>query len=225
MVINEAPSPRVVTRSQMNSAPDFLRSQMHSPSCLSAMSSNLKYVRPPLDAGPYCQQHRIKMVQIKPVDLSQDLGLVRQLFREYAASLEIDLCFQNFEEELASLPGKYQSPQGRLLLARDEQMVLGCVALRPIDTESCEMKRLYVRPQARGLNLGQRLAERICDEAKQAGYQRICLDTLPSMTPAIRIYEGLGFKPIGAYVFNPVKGAIFLGLELKGLAVRPDRAS
>jgi ribosomal protein S18 acetylase RimI-like enzyme len=155
------------------------------------------------------------MVEIKAADLARDLDVVRQLFREYAASLEIDLCFQNFEEELATLPGKYQVPQGRLLLAWDEQVVVGCVALRPIDAVTCEMKRLYVRPQARGQQLGRRLAERICDEAKQAGYQRICLDTLPSMTAAIQLYERLGFKRIGPYVFNPVNGAIFLGLELK----------
>jgi ribosomal protein S18 acetylase RimI-like enzyme len=155
------------------------------------------------------------MVEIKAADIACDLDVVRQIFREYATSLEIDLCFQNFEEELASLPGNYQVPQGRLLLAWDEQMVVGCVALRPIDAKTCEMKRLYVRPQARGQQLGWRLAEQICDEAKQAGYQRICLDTLPSMTAAIQLYEWLGFKRIGPYVFNPVEGAIFLELELK----------
>jgi ribosomal protein S18 acetylase RimI-like enzyme len=162
-----------------------------------------------------CDPHRSNMVEIKAADIACELDVVRQIFREYATSLEIDLCFQNFEEELASLPGKYQVPQGRLLLAWDEQMVVGCVALRPIDVQTCEMKRLYVRPQARGQQLGRRLAARICDEAKQAGYQRICLDTLPSMTAAIQLYEWLGFKRIGPYVFNPVKGAIFLGLELK----------
>jgi ribosomal protein S18 acetylase RimI-like enzyme len=155
------------------------------------------------------------MVEIKAADIACDLDVVRQLFREYATSLEIDLCFQNFEEELASLPGKYQVPQGRLLLAWDEQMAVGCVAMRPIDAKTCEMKRLYVRPQARGQQLGRRLAERICDEATQAGYQRICLDTLPSMTAAIQLYKRLGFKRIGPYVFNPVEGAFFLGLELK----------
>jgi ribosomal protein S18 acetylase RimI-like enzyme len=164
------------------------------------------------------------MLEIKAAVLACDLDVVRQLFQEYAASLEIDLCFQNFEEELATLPGKYQVPQGRLLLAWDEQVVVGCVALRPIDAVTCEMKRLYVRPQARGQQLGRRLAERICDEAKQAGYQRICLDTLPSMTAAIEIYQWLGFKRIGPHVFNPVEGAIFLGLELKGVDGQSDRS-
>lgn len=154
------------------------------------------------------------MIEIRPADLACDLAVVRQLFREYAESLDIDLCFQNFDDELASLPGKYQAPQGRLLLAWDAEQVLGCVALRPIDADTCEMKRLYIKPQVRGQKLGRHLAERICHEARVAGYQRICLDTLPTMTAAIYLYESLGFKHIGPYVFNPVDGAIFLGLEL-----------
>jgi ribosomal protein S18 acetylase RimI-like enzyme len=154
------------------------------------------------------------MIEIKPADVVRDLEKVRQLFREYAASLEIDLCFQNFEDELASLPGKYQPPLGRLLLAWDADLVLGCVALRQIDANTCEMKRLYIKPQARGHQLGRRLANSVCHEARLAGYQRICLDTLPTMTTALQLYESLGFKPIGPYVFNPVEGAIFLGLEL-----------
>ena len=154
------------------------------------------------------------MIDIREAELTTDLPLVRQLFREYAQSLEIDLCFQNFEEELATLPGKYAPPQGRLLLAWDSDQVLGCVALRPIDNTTCEMKRLYVKPQARGLQFGRHLAQRICHEAKDAGYRRICLDTLPTMTSAVQLFESLGFKYIGPYVFNPIKGAIFLGLEL-----------
>lgn len=154
------------------------------------------------------------MIEIRPVHMASDLAVVRQLFREYAESLDIDLCFQNFEAELASLPGKYQPPHGRLLLAWDAELALGCVALRPIDAETCEMKRLYIKPQARGLQLGRHLAERICHEARGAGYRRICLDTLPTMTAAIHLYESLGFTGIGPYVFNPLEGAIFLGLDL-----------
>jgi ribosomal protein S18 acetylase RimI-like enzyme len=154
------------------------------------------------------------MIEIRPADLAYDLPVVRQLFREYSESLDIDLCFQNFEAELASLPGKYAPPEGRLLLAWDANEVMGCVALRPIDSASCEMKRLYIKPQARGQHLGRRLAEQICREAKVAGYRSICLDTLPTMTAALRIYEALGFKQIESYVFNPIDGAIFLGLEL-----------
>ncbi len=154
------------------------------------------------------------MIDIRKAELTTDLPLVRQLFQEYAQSLEIDLCFQNFEDELATLPGKYAPPQGRLLLAWDSDQVLGCVALRPVDSTTCEIKRLYVKPQARGLQLGRHLAQRICDEAKDVGYRRICLDTLPTMSSAVHLYESLGFKYIEPYVFNPIKGAIFLGLEL-----------
>jgi ribosomal protein S18 acetylase RimI-like enzyme len=154
------------------------------------------------------------LIEIRPADLACDLPVVRQLFREYSESLDIDLCFQNFEAELASLPGKYAPPEGRLLLAWDANEVMGCVALRPIDTDSCEMKRLYIKPQARGQHLGRRLAELICFEAREAGYRRICLDTLPTMTAAVQLYESLGFKQIEPYVFNPVDGVIFLGLEL-----------
>jgi ribosomal protein S18 acetylase RimI-like enzyme len=154
------------------------------------------------------------MTEIRLAEIPQDLEAVRSLFREYAASLNVDLCFQNFEAELAGLPGKYDLPQGRLLLAWSGTEALGCVALRPLKGVACEMKRLYVRPQARGEQLGRRLAERICEEARSAGYTRICLDTIPAMTAAIALYKSLGFKPIEPYIFNPVPGAIYLALEL-----------
>jgi len=154
------------------------------------------------------------MISIRPATIPMDLPLVRGLFREYAEGLGIDLCFQDFETELARLPGKYAPPQGRLLIAWRDADAVGCVALRPISADGCEMKRLYVRPAARGEQLGRRLAERICDEARAAGYRRICLDTLPRMTAAIRLYGSLGFEPIEPYVFNPVPGAIFLGRDL-----------
>ena len=154
------------------------------------------------------------MIEISPATLPGDLPVVRQLFREYAEGLGIDLGFQDFEGELTSLPGKYAPPQGRLILAWDDGKPVGCVALRPIDGEACEMKRLYVQSRVRGAQLGRRLAQRICDEARDAGYRRMCLDTLPTMSSAGRIYSALGFKPIEPYVFNPIEGAIFLGLEL-----------
>jgi ribosomal protein S18 acetylase RimI-like enzyme len=151
---------------------------------------------------------------IRPAELPRDLDAVRGLFLEYAESLNVDLCFQNFEAEVAGLPGKYSPPEGRLLVAWRGLEPMGCVALRPLDGTVCEMKRLYVRPQARGEHLGRRLAERIGEEARSAGYSRICLDTLPSMTAALKLYSAMGFKPIEPYVFNPVPGAIFLALEL-----------
>ncbi len=159
------------------------------------------------------------MSDIRPAELPRDLSEVRSLFREYAASLNIDLCFQDFEAELAGLPGKYNPPKGRLLLAwagteATGREAIGCVALRPLEGATCEMKRLYVRPQARGGQLGRRLAERICQEARSMGYSRICLDTLPTMVAALKLYTSLGFKPIDPYVFNPVPGAVFLELEL-----------
>lgn len=155
------------------------------------------------------------MIEIRPARWPDDAPVVRALFREYADGLGIDLGFQDFESELHALPGKYEPPAGRLLLAWRDDEALGCVALRPVDRgETCEMKRLYVRPGARGTQLGRRLAERICDEARSAGYRRICLDTLSTMDAARGLYVSLGFEPIEPYVFNPIAGAMFLGREL-----------
>jgi ribosomal protein S18 acetylase RimI-like enzyme len=154
------------------------------------------------------------MIDIRPAAFPLDLAVVRLLFREYSQTLGIDLEFQGFEAEVAHLPGKYETPAGRLLLAWSGDDAVGCIGLRPLGGDTCEMKRLYVRPEARGHNLGRRLAERICDEARAAGYSRICLDTLPTMAAAQGLYESLGFKPIEPYVFNPIPGTKFLALEL-----------
>jgi GNAT superfamily N-acetyltransferase len=143
-----------------------------------------------------------------------DLPLVRELFREYADTLGVDLCFQGFEAELAELPGRYAPPVGRLLLASASGTVLGCVALRPLSESVGEMKRLYVRPAARGLGAGRALAERVIAEARSIGYHRLCLDTLPSMAAAVRLYESLGFRDVPPYCHNPVPGARYLGLDL-----------
>jgi ribosomal protein S18 acetylase RimI-like enzyme len=154
------------------------------------------------------------MIEIRPADLPRELDATRALLREYADGLGVDLCFQDFEAELAALPGKYAPPRGRLLLAWRGDELLGCVALRPVDARDGEMKRLYVRPQARGEGLGRRLAQRIVDEARAAGYARLCLDTLPTMTGAQALYAALGFVPVAPYVFNPVPGTRFLALAL-----------
>lgn len=153
-------------------------------------------------------------IEIRPAELPRDLPAVRRLFREYADGLGIDLGFQDFEAELAGLPGKYAPPAGRILLAWRGTEAVGCVALRPVRDGTCEMKRLYLRPKARGGQLGRRLAERICDEARAAGYARICLDTIPSMAAAVALYTSLGFRPTEPYVFNPVPDALFLARAL-----------
>jgi GNAT superfamily N-acetyltransferase len=139
-----------------------------------------------------------------------DLDEIRAMLREYAAWLEVDLCFQNFEQELAGLPGDYAPPRGRLLIAEGA----GCVALRAIDSEVCEMKRLYLRPEHRGLGLGRRLVQAIIDEARSVGYRRMRLDTMPKMDSAQRLYASLGFREIAAYRYNPEPGARFLELAL-----------
>jgi ribosomal protein S18 acetylase RimI-like enzyme len=136
------------------------------------------------------------------------------LFQEYAASLDFALCFQGFTAELAGLPGSYAPPRGRLLLAWLDEQPAGCVALRPLGEETCEMKRLYVRPAARRSGLGRTLVERLIAEARDAGYRRLRLDTVPSMAAAQRLYTALGFVEIAPYVQNPVSGARFLELRL-----------
>ena len=154
------------------------------------------------------------MIEIRPANFPDDVSVVQSLFREYADGLGVDLCFQGFEEELSTLPGKYDPPSGKLLIATGLAGAAGCVGMRRIDAQSCEMKRLYVRPQARGENLGRRLVEQILEEARRAGYALVCLDTLPSMATAQRLYQSLGFVAIEPYVFNPVAGTIFMSLDL-----------
>ena len=151
---------------------------------------------------------------IRDANGAGDVETARALFREYEAAIGVDLCFQGFEAELAGLPGAYVPPRGRLLIAGAPEAPAGCVALRPIDADAGEMKRLYVRPEFRAAHLGRRLAERVIADARAIGYRRICLDTLPMMQSAQRLYESLGFRDIAPYRPNPVVGARYMGLEL-----------
>lgn len=154
--------------------------------------------------------------RLAPATGAEDLAAVRALFRAYADGLGIDLAYQGFEAELAGLPGAYGPPSGALLLARDRAGdPLGCVALRPIAPEGrCEMKRLYVSPQGRGLGLGRTLAEAVIAEARGLGFARMRLDTLPHMTAARALYAALGFAPIPAYYATPIAETLFLELVL-----------
>lgn len=151
---------------------------------------------------------------VAPAAGESDLAVVAELFREYGASLGIDLDFQHFARELAAMPGEYAEPRGMLLLARVESAAAGCVGLRPLEADICEMKRLYVRPSFRGLGLGEQLARAAIDAARNRGYARMRLDTLPSMTGARALYDKLGFRDIPPYRFNPVQGTSFLELSL-----------
>lgn len=146
-----------------------------------------------------------------PIQIAQ----VRELFLEYAQSLGFSLCFQNFDKELADLPGNYAPPEGRLLLADYRGEIAGCVALHKLEPGICEMKRLYLRPQFRGKGLGRLLAERIIAEARQIGYQRMRLDTVePVMKDAVTMYRKLGFELIAPYRPNPMPGTMYMELAL-----------
>lgn len=144
---------------------------------------------------------------------------VRAIFQEYAGTLDIDLEFQNFADELAQLPGDYAPPRGLLVLAEVDGAIAGCCALRPLDDtdypNACEMKRLYVRRAFRGFGLGRQLAEAILDAARQAGYASILLDTLDSMEAARALYAELGFEEIPPYYHNPVAGSHYLKADIR----------
>ena len=154
---------------------------------------------------------------INPVQAGQ-LDATRDIFREYAAGLGVDLCFQSFDAELAGLPGDYAPPRGSLILAVIESQVAGCVALRPLDNvdypNAAEMKRLYVRKAFRGFGLGRQLVEAVMDSARLAGYDSILLDTLDDMEAARALYDELGFEDIPPYYHNPIPGAHYLRASL-----------
>lgn len=155
-------------------------------------------------------------VEIVKAQSTEDIAHIRRLFRAYADWLNVDLCFQGFEEELAGLPGMYAPPKGRLLLAKVEGEVAGCVSLRPLEDGICEMKRLWVDPGFLGLGIGRRLAEAIVVAGRELGYEAMRLDTMPERLKAAgHIYEKLGFKKIPDYYHNPLEGVVMYELRLR----------
>jgi putative acetyltransferase len=157
----------------------------------------------------------VKALTILQASSPEQIAQARELFLEYATSLGFSLCFQNFDRELAGLPGDYVLPEGRLLLAEYEGQLAGCVALHKIEPGICEMKRLYLRPQFRGKGLGRALAEHLIAEARQMGYRRMRLDTVePVMKDAVAMYRVMGFREITPYRPNPMAGTLYMELDL-----------
>jgi putative acetyltransferase len=154
------------------------------------------------------------MIRFVKATSEDHLAIIREMFNEYADSLDVDLSFQDFRNEVASLPGDYAGPGGCMILAFAEQFVAGCVALRRIDETTCEMKRLYVRPPFRREGIGRKLSLKVMDFARAAGYQTMLLDTLPSMKEATSLYHSLGFKKRDAYRHNPIEGTLFMEIHL-----------
>jgi GNAT superfamily N-acetyltransferase len=157
-------------------------------------------------------------ISLSPLEAGDGVEPAREILREYARSLDVDLCFQNFEAELAGLPGEYAAPAGRLLLAHVDGALAGCGGLRALPdvdyANACEMKRLYVRPAFRRFGLGRALAEALLDEARRAGYSVMLLDTLNEMESARELYARLGFEEVAPYYFNPIPGAHYLKVNL-----------
>jgi len=154
----------------------------------------------------------IVSIQIQPA--YNRLDLIRELFTEYTDMLGIDLTFQGFDEEIHTLPGKYALPKGRLYIAVCDDDLAGCIALRPLDEKCCEMKRLFVRPQFRGLKIGKLLIDTIIAEAKNMQYKYMVLDSLSSLEKAVSIYKSMGFCETEPYYNNPIPGAVYLRLDL-----------
>lgn len=145
---------------------------------------------------------------VVPMSL-HELEEVKKLFLQYEKSIGVSLCFQGLKEEMETLPGKYQEPQGVLLLLNINGEAAGCCALRPLEDKICELKRLYVKEEHRGRGRSKILLERILQEAKEKGYERIRLDTLETMKPAIALYRSFGFREISPYIYNPLPGALY----------------
>ncbi len=155
------------------------------------------------------------MIKIFQAENAEQIEQIRRLFREYEKWLNLDICFQGFEAEVANLPGKYAKPDGRLLLASVDNAIAGCIALRKLEENTCEMKRLYLRDEFRGAGLGVKLIEKVIEEARLIGYQKMRLDTLPGkMAQAVKIYESHGFRQVPAYYQNPYDETLYLELDL-----------
>ena len=165
------------------------------------------------------EPHNTADIQFIVPTTPEEIDVTRRIFEEYAAQLDVDLCFQNFDTELADLPGEYVAPQGILLLVTADNAIAGCCAMRPLHgvdySDACEMKRLYVRPAFRRLGLGRELAEAVVDAARVAGYHHLLLDTLSDMESARALYADLGFEAIPPYYHNPIAGAHYLKLNLQ----------
>ncbi|MDH4123707.1 MAG: GNAT family N-acetyltransferase [Thermoplasmata archaeon] len=155
------------------------------------------------------------MIALRFAESEEDMLRIRELFLEYASSLGFSLGFQNFDDDIMNLPGKYGRPKGRLILALDDEEIVGCVALREFDKDICELKRLYVKKESRGKGIGKLLTEKVIDEAISIGYSRMRLDTIDNMTQAMTLYRSMGFKEINAYRENPIEGARYFELILK----------
>ena len=155
------------------------------------------------------------MIELLHIEGGPAIDDVRALFREYAQSLDFSLCFQSFDRELSELPGPYAPPHGRLILCQMDARPAACIAMKKLEPGVCEMKRLYVRPEFRGHQLGLKLATYLIDEARRAGYARMRLDTVPgTMGHAVQLYRSLGFKEIPAYYDNPIPEALYMELDL-----------
>ena len=157
----------------------------------------------------------MRNIEIRQATTVSEIDAARSLFREYEAWLGLDLCFQGFEAELASLPGKYAPPNGRLLLAYAADKLAGCIAMRKLEDGACEMKRLFVRDEFRGSRIGIRLIEKVIADAREIGYENMRLDTYPpKMAKAVKLYESHGFVAIPPYYENPHDGVLFMELAL-----------
>jgi ribosomal protein S18 acetylase RimI-like enzyme len=160
------------------------------------------------------KQLKKKNIQIYQAHSSQDISATRELFLEYAQSLGFSLCFQNFDKELKELPGCYAPPDGCIFVAMVDNKYAGCVAIRKFNHDTCEMKRLYIKPEFRKLGIGRQISLTIIDKAKELGYKRMILDTIATMESAVKLYSSLGFKSVDPYYDNPLENVCYFSREL-----------